>query len=157
MNSHYSQYPLVMSQSLEQIRWDMKQLQAAINRLCPPPRVLVIEDDDNDWFMIQRVLRGFYVDVHRAIDGEEAVVQIKNNKWDIILLDQMMPKLSGEEILRETAGLMQGAKVILVTGLPDSSCIPKSLATGAKMIIPKPLTAETAELFFTPLESKAKP
>ena len=64
------------------------------------PRVLVVEDEDSLATLLQYNLdkEGYQVSI--AGDGEEALVQIDEAMPDLILLDWMLPKVSGIEVCR---------------------------------------------------------
>lgn len=63
-------------------------------------RLLVVDDDkDINETLSHRLVRAGY-DVVSAFDGEEALLQIKQHNPDVILLDLMMPKLNGFEVLQ---------------------------------------------------------
>lgn len=63
---------------------------------------LLIVDDDKDVIetIKERLLREGY-EVTVAFDGEEALLKVKETNPDVILLDLMLPKLNGFEVLRE--------------------------------------------------------
>jgi DNA-binding response OmpR family regulator len=88
-----------------------------------PKRILMVEDDDNlaNVYTMRLQAEGF--DVRRAGNGEDALAEAINYKPDLVLLDVMMPKLSGFDVLDiirntpETANL----KVIMLTALSQES------------------------------------
>lgn len=64
-------------------------------------KILVVDDDSDAMeFLAKGLLRNGY-EVVSACDGEEALVKIKTDDPDVILLDLVMPKLNGVEVLRE--------------------------------------------------------
>ena len=65
-------------------------------------QILVAEDNETLRHMITRVLERAHFQVDSAQDGEEAVRKFKKNStYSAILLDMMMPKLTGEEVLEQ--------------------------------------------------------
>lgn len=88
-----------------------------------PKRILMVEDDDNlaNVYLMRLQAEGF--DVRRVGNGEDALAEAINYKPDLILLDVMMPKLSGFDVLDiirntpETANL----KVVMLTALSQES------------------------------------
>lgn len=122
-------------------------LNALLERLAPPTELLVVEDSEDDWFFLKRALEQFRCRVTRARDGEEAVRLIRSTKFDVILLDQSLPKLTGNEVLQETVGFRSNSKVILVTGLPGAPQISDALDRGAIIALPKPVTEIALTLF----------
>lgn len=82
-------------------------------------KILLVEDDDNlaDVYMMRFQSEGF--DVHRVPNGEDALASALQYKPDIILLDVMMPKVSGFyvlDILRNTPETAK-IKVVMLTAL----------------------------------------
>lgn len=63
-------------------------------------KILIAEDEKDIANMLERSFLREGFDVAKAFDGLQAQAQIENNNPDIILLDLMMPKLSGWEVLR---------------------------------------------------------
>ena len=63
--------------------------------------VLVIDDDDGIQILVNELLlrRGFTVE--RAADGGEALQKLRGGKYELLLLDIMMPKINGFEVLQE--------------------------------------------------------
>lgn len=88
-----------------------------------PKRILFVEDDDAlaGVYLVRLQAEGF--DVKRVKDGEEALAAAPAYKPDLILLDIMMPKISGFEvldILRNTPGTAN-VKIVVLTALSQSS------------------------------------
>lgn len=84
-----------------------------------PKKILFVEDDDAlaGVYLVRLQAEGF--DVKRVVDGEEALAAVNDYKPDLILLDVMMPKISGFEvldILRNTPATAN-VKVIILTAL----------------------------------------
>jgi len=64
-------------------------------------KVLVVDDDKEIVETLQKILIQEEYNVVAAFDGEEALVKLKSDNPDIILLDIVMPKLNGFEVLKE--------------------------------------------------------
>jgi DNA-binding response OmpR family regulator len=88
-----------------------------------PKRILLVEDDDAlaNVYVIRLQAEGF--ELRRVANGEEALANAINFKPDLVLLDVMMPKVSGFDVLDilrntpETANL----KVVMLTALSQDS------------------------------------
>lgn len=88
-----------------------------------PKRILLVEDDDAlaNVYLMRLQAEGF--DVRRVANGEEALASALSYKPDLVLLDVMMPKVSGFDVLDilrntpETANL----RVIMLTALSQDS------------------------------------
>ena len=88
-----------------------------------PRRILLVEDDDALANVYQTRLQTEGFDVRRVANGEDALATAINYKPDLIVLDVMMPKVSGFDVLDilrntpETANL----KIIMLTALSQES------------------------------------
>jgi CheY-like chemotaxis protein len=65
-----------------------------------PIRVLVVDDDEGVKALMSELLRREELSVDCATDGEMALERIRRNRYDAIVLDLMLPKTSGFEVLR---------------------------------------------------------
>ena len=98
-----------------------------------PKRILLVEDDDSLANVYTTRLQGEGFDVRRVADGEEALAAARTYKPDLVLLDAMMPKVSGFDVLDilrntpETANL----KVIMLTALSQESDQDRAKQLGA--------------------------
>lgn len=73
--------------------------------------ILIIDDDAAIWSLEQEVLERAGYAVLRAYSGTEALLLLKDSRPDLVLLDLMLPGLSGEEVLPQ----LQGISVIVVS------------------------------------------
>lgn len=64
-------------------------------------KILVVDDDKEIVEMLKKALLQEDYEVVVAFDGEEALIRVRDDKPDIILLDLIMPKLNGFEVLKE--------------------------------------------------------
>jgi DNA-binding response OmpR family regulator len=98
-----------------------------------PPRILLVEDDDAlaNVYVTRLQAEGF--DVRRVSNGEEALATALTYKPNLVVLDVMMPKVSGFDVLDilrntpETANL----KIIMLTALSQSSDQERAKSLGA--------------------------
>ena len=65
-----------------------------------PIRVLVVDDERDTLDLIDLTLRTAGYDIHLANSGEESLEMMRSNTFDIVLLDIMMPDMSGFDVLR---------------------------------------------------------
>ena len=98
-----------------------------------PKRILLVEDDDSLASVYTGRLEAEGFDTRRVGNGEDALVSAINYKPDLVLLDVMMPKVSGFDVLDilrntpETANL----KVIMLTALSQESDKARAESLGA--------------------------
>lgn len=76
---------------------------------------------------------GYAVD--SADDGEEALEKIQVARPDLVVLDLMMPKLDGWEVLERLRGLAQPPAVVILSACPDP---PRAIRAGAVGCLSKP-------------------
>ena len=103
-------------------------------------RVLVVEDhaDLQEILSIQLSGAGYHVDL--AQDGKEALEKIKNTKPDLVLLDLMLPKLSGLDVCKEMKKNESTRTIpaIMLTAKGDEADIVAGLELGADDYVTKP-------------------
>lgn len=75
-----------------------------------------------------------------ALSGEEALKKDKDNPYDLIVTDLMMPGISGLDVLREVKARRPEAAVIMITGYPTIKTAVESVKLGAFDYLPKPFT-----------------
>jgi DNA-binding response OmpR family regulator len=63
-------------------------------------KVLIVDDDEGIRVMVERVLRREHFEVDTARDGFEAIEKLAHNDYKAILLDLMMPRVDGLDVLR---------------------------------------------------------
>ncbi len=97
-------------------------------------RILVVEDDEFLRELYDELLKGEGYDITLAVDGEEGLNHISEGGFDLILLDIMLPKMDGLEILRhikEKAPKQKNGPTVLLTNLGQDSIIKEGFALGA--------------------------
>jgi CheY-like chemotaxis protein len=70
----------------------------------PPVRVLVIDDEEVCRYLLKEILSHGHFEVHEASGGEEGLRAAREQAPDLVLLDLMMPDISGWEVLRQLKG-----------------------------------------------------
>ncbi|HBA60717.1 MAG TPA: hypothetical protein DCZ92_07840 [Elusimicrobia bacterium] len=79
--------------------------------------VLIVDDDDAVRDLIEFIVKKEGFNIERAADGEEALKKARTVNPDLILLDLMLPKFGGFEILRELQGDDTGnIPIVIITG-----------------------------------------
>ena len=109
-------------------------------------KILIIEDDPflSEMYAAKFVQNDFQTEV--AADGKIGMVKIKANKPDLILLDIVLPKMDGFEILKKIKedSKLKNIPVILLTNLGQKDEVEKGLALGADEYIIKAHFTPTA-------------
>ena len=84
--------------------------------------ILVVDDDDGVRSLVRAVLRRHGHNVDTARDGAEALQKIREDTYSLVLLDLMMPKIDGLEVMRkiEDEGIISHALIVVMTAADDS-------------------------------------
>lgn len=105
-----------------------------------PPRVLIVEDEDNIALALEYLL-GREGHVHdRIANGAEALPHIRATRPDLVLLDVMLPEMSGYDICRSVRRdpRLAGVKILLMTARGSALERQKGLGLGADGFVSKP-------------------
>ena len=110
----------------------------------PAFRVLVVDDDSDMLTFLAMLLRKEGLAVDTASDGETALVKVHNSPPDLMLLDVMMPGMTGFEICRRLKGDERTALIpmVLVTALEDTQSRVQGIEAGADDFLSKPVKRE---------------
>ncbi|MBC6982448.1 phosphate regulon transcriptional regulator PhoB [Caulobacter sp. 17J80-11] len=110
------------------------------------PSILVVEDEDALATLLQYNLEKEGYQVAVAQDGEEALVQVDERQPDLIVLDWMLPKVSGIEVCRRLRGRVEtrNLPIIMLTARGEETDRIRGLDTGADDYLTKPFS--TVEL-----------
>ena len=94
-------------------------------------KILVVDDDEYIRELYEEIFldAGFAVDT--AVDGQDGLEKITKTKYDLVLLDIMMPKLDGVEVLRSIKDKKLSARVILLTNLAHDPVMKEGKSLGA--------------------------
>jgi response regulator RpfG family c-di-GMP phosphodiesterase/serine/threonine protein kinase len=105
-------------------------------------RVLVVDDEPGVRAICKSFFKNEGFDCHDAADGEEALLRIAEQPFDLIVLDIDMPRVDGTEALRRLRKMPNGgqAKVIMMSGGISGDDLSMLLALGADDYLTKPLT-----------------
>lgn len=106
------------------------------------PYILVMEDEDALATLLQYNLEKEGYRVVVAADGEEGMIQIDERLPDLVLLDWMLPKLSGIEVCRRIRGRPEtrNLPVIMLTARGEETDRVRGLDTGADDYLTKPFS-----------------
>ena len=106
-----------------------------------PHTLLVVDDQEENRDMLSRRLMRKGYTVLTAADGAEALQMLAQKTIDLVLLDIMMPGLSGFDVLREVRLTRSAAElpIIMATARTDSEDIVEALELGANDYVTKPL------------------
>ncbi len=123
-------------------------------------KILVADDEPDIVTLLVSILKSENYDVIEASDGEEALMVIKMSRPDAIILDIMMPKLDGMQVLRKVREdpEISSIPVIMLTAKASNEDILSGYKYGANYYIPKPFEIsdilEGVRMVLIPLKEK---
>ena len=103
--------------------------------------VLVVDDNEQNLELLVAYLEDLQCDTIAASTGVEALEIVKEKMPDLVLLDVMMPKMSGFEVCRRLKGAPQTAHIpiIMVTALSELADIERAIDSGTDDFLSKPV------------------
>lgn len=122
---------------------DLNAVRSLVERLIRsrlPSRVLVVDDSGTMRSIVRKVLSAsrYIMDVGEASNGHEAITEIKNGAFAVVILDYHMPGLNGLEILRAIRKTDPGIGVVMMTTTVDDGIAQTAIAEGAVGFLKKP-------------------
>lgn len=105
------------------------------------PRILIADDNPSNADLLDAHLDGSGFETKLVYNGEEALAAAREWKPDLILLDVMMPKLSGFEVCRRLRAdpATSGVSVLMVTALDQATDVETAVDAGTDDFITKPI------------------
>lgn len=106
-----------------------------------PPRILIADDNPQGVELLEAYLGATDYVTDTAADGEETLAKVEAFKPDLLLLDIMMPKISGFEVCKRLKAnpATQDIVVLMVTALDQPHDIDKAVEAGANDFLTKPI------------------
>ena len=104
-------------------------------------RILIADDNAANRELLEAYLVQVDCDIELAVDGQDTLDRAKSFQPDLILLDVMMPKLSGFEVCRKLKDDSQLSKimVLMVTALNELGDIERAVKAGTDDFLSKPV------------------
>ena len=104
-------------------------------------RILVVDDvEDNRDLLILRLEREGYRNIASAEDGEEALALLDAQEFDLVLLDVMMPRVDGYQVLERlrAAGRLHDLPIIVISAVSEIDSVVRCIELGAVDYLTKP-------------------
>ncbi|WP_020616250.1 response regulator transcription factor [Paenibacillus daejeonensis] len=104
--------------------------------------ILLAEDEPVLRMLVVDSLEDEGYDIDEACDGEEAIDKIKTKDYDLIILDYMMPKMTGIEVIEQARLLpdKSAAKILMLSAKNQQAEQDKVMAAGADGFMSKPFS-----------------
>lgn len=110
-------------------------------------KVLVVDDNQDVRDLVVHILNADGFHVYAAVDGQNALAILNSNPVDLVLLDVMMPGMSGLEVLDQIRNgsnkKIREVPVMMITAKSSTDDIDQALALGANSYVIKPFRGTT--------------
>jgi len=119
-----------------------------IKNMDSQPKVLIVDDEINIRLTIEAILSAEKYELHFAENGMQALSMVEKVEPDIVLLDVMMPGISGFEVCKKIRSIpnLGEVPIVLVTALDDREARMAGIKAGADDFIAKPFENQELRL-----------
>ncbi len=119
-------------------------------------KVMIVDDSSTMRRIISSVVKQIGIDedyIGLAVDGMDALGQLKSTKYDLVLTDWNMPKMNGLQLVKNLRTLPKYANtpILMITTEGGKSEVVTALKSGVNNYIVKPFSAETLKAKLEPL------
>ena len=106
-----------------------------------PHRILIADDNVANRELLEAYLADFDCEMETSVDGQDTLDKVASFKPDLVLLDVMMPKLSGFEVCKQIKDNPETSSVwvLMVTALNELGDIERAVAAGTNDFMSKPV------------------
>jgi len=101
-------------------------------------KILVVDDDLDMCQIISDILKEEGYSVNSSYNGEDALMKIKKNHYDLIVLDYKLNEMSGLMVLEKALQMIPSLKIIMISAFGSNSTKAKARDLGAFDFIDKP-------------------
>ncbi len=103
--------------------------------------ILVVDDHEQNLELLQAYLEEVGCRVRPARDGREAIAEVESEQPDLVILDVMMPKMSGFQVCSSLKGdpKTRDIPIVMVTALSDVGDVERAVESGADDFLTKPV------------------
>lgn len=105
-------------------------------------KVLVVDDEDVLRMLIEDTLEDLEnVEIHTAENGAEGLARLSDDRYDLVILDYMMPGMTGVEVLGELDEEMKSkTPILMLTAKAQDTDRNRAKEAGARYFMPKPFS-----------------
>jgi PleD family two-component response regulator len=106
-----------------------------------PAKILIADDNQQNVELLEAYLTELDCEISSAADGEQTLARVHEDPPDVILLDIMMPKISGFEVCRKLKGAeaTRDIQILMVTALNQTGDIERAVQAGTDDFLIKPV------------------
>ncbi len=104
-------------------------------------RILIADDNQSNRELLEAMLDSVDCEIANAVDGQDTLAKVQSFQPDVILLDVMMPRLSGFEVCQKLKGDPATKKImiLMVTALNEQGDIERAVKVGTNDFVSKPV------------------
>lgn len=106
------------------------------------PTILICDDSLFARHMTRRALEASYEVVGEAEDGEQAITRYRELQPDLLLIDLVMPGLSGTEAIKRIVAEKPDARIVVCSAMGQDQLVGEAIAAGARGFVVKPAPAD---------------
>ncbi|MDM0046212.1 response regulator [Variovorax dokdonensis] len=132
-------FPLSPSQEHEVAGREMQAQQPMASG--QPAEILVVEDDPAVRRSMVESLQVLGFRVREAADGMAGLLELENGRPDLLLVDYLMPRMNGAELIAQARGMYGDLPVLMATGYADMNDVERLI--GPQSVLPKPFDLDT--------------
>lgn len=104
----------------------------------PKPRILVVDDEERFRNTMCKLLTVEGYEASTAGSGQDALEELRNNPYDLVILDIKMPEMGGVQVLSEIKKIDASLEVIIMTGYASVDTAKEIMKLGAYDYLLKP-------------------
>jgi DNA-binding response OmpR family regulator len=108
-------------------------------------KILVVDDEPGICDIIKKIFAPIGFEVLTAVNGSDAIAQVRKARPKLVFLDVRMLGMSGLQVLKEIKSIDSAIKVIMVSVMDDAATKKQALELGADEFVTKPFTSERLE------------
>lgn len=101
-------------------------------------KILIIDDDISALDIVDYLFEDSGYSVERSVDGESAVESVAEIAPSVILVDLMMPKMNGQETVRQIRSQSIKVPIVAFTALDDPEVHQEAMDAGCDLVLTKP-------------------
>lgn len=105
-------------------------------------KILIVDDDKELRTHLAEIITGAGYQAHEAASGREAVEKAADEDFDVVLLDLIMPKMSGSDVLIELRRVCPRTRIIMITAFATIDNAVDAIRRGASDYMSKPFKIE---------------
>jgi CheY-like chemotaxis protein len=104
-------------------------------------RILIADDNDANRELLEAYLVSIDCEIETSVDGQDTLDKVESFRPDLVLLDVMMPRLSGFEVCKQVkeSDELRRTMILMVTALSELGDIERAVAAGTDDFLSKPV------------------